>query len=126
MLSQKIDVKMAELIAFLLSDASLHNHKLPSSEVRKRISINITDLALCTKFADLCNIIFHKKLKMKERKNREQSKVFRCEMILPKNAENELFKFCQTFRTKPINNQITGAKVPEEIVNGSLEIKKAF
>lgn len=73
----QLSTEKVKLIGFLLSDASLHFHKLPNGIIRKRISINTVDEALLEEFHQLCEKLLHKKIKIRESTpNSKWSKVF--------------------------------------------------
>ena len=124
-----MDSGMSNLIAFLLSDASMHLHKLPNGKIRSRISLRVTDENFAKYFQQIVKNVFSKEVKIKKRSAQKDnwSEIFEISFIVPKEKEEELRKISETFRTKPFaNGNATNAAIPSEIFSASVDARKSF
>ncbi len=119
----------SDLIAILLSDGSMHPHKLPDGSIRSRISFESVDISIAKKFQKIISealgkeYAIHSRLPSLER----WSKVYYLSAIVPKNIERSLLRHSKTFRTKPFaDGTYPDSKIPDEIMNGTKVQKQSF
>ncbi len=127
-LENNIGRETVKLVAFLLSDASMHLHKLPRGKIKHRISLEAVDKNMCTEFQRICSGLTNSKININESEPRKTnwSRIFRVQKIVSDELAQKLLDLSKTFRTKPLNGKITDAKIPEEIMSNTNEIKRDF
>ncbi len=124
-----MDRNISDLIAILLSDGSMHLHRLPNGDRRYRIMMECVDKCFAEKFKEILSTITKKNYPIHKRipTNSNWSDVYYASMMVPKSLENELLKYNKTFRTKPFSDgTFPNSKIPDEIMNADVEQKRSF
>ena len=125
----QMDRRTSDLIAILLSDGSMHKHKMPDGSIRHRISFESVDTSVARKFQEVISEALGSKYSVHKRlpNNKNWSEVYYLSAIVPQGIERNLLRHSKTYRTRPFaDRKFPESKIPDEIMSGTTEQKQSF